>query len=107
MAVQAFDFKLTEGDLDFSTGDLTLTESSIEHLYALVNSVTNDYKLDSTFGVNLIQYLNSPLNSSVIELKRIIKSNMTYDGFSTDLLSVSGNLSMEELIINASGQRVK
>lgn len=107
MSIEAFDIKLLDGDLDFTTGDLAIEESSIEHLSAIMNSVTNDYKQDPQIGVNLQLFLNGPLNSSTIELKRIISDNMRRDGFRVDELRVSGDLSKNQLDIKTSGERIR
>ena len=106
--VIANDFKLTEdGEFDWTTGDFQIEESSMENLNALIESVTGEYINNPQIGVNLQQYLNSPLNNSTIQLQRIISQNMQLDGFSTNLLTVSGNISTSELDIQVSGERVR
>ncbi len=106
--VIANDFKLTEdGEFDWSTGDFEIVESSMEHLNALIESVTGEYINNPQIGVNLQQYLNSPLNNTTIQLQRIISQNMQLDGFSTNKLSLKGDLSRSQLDIEASGERVR
>ena len=101
------DFKLVDEDFDWSSGDFEVSESSMEHLSALMASVTGDYINLPSLGVNLQSYLNGPLNDSTIELQRVISNNMKLDGFSTNKLSIQGNLSSSELNIEASGERIR
>ena len=108
MAVEAFDYKLdTNGDFDFSGGDFNIEESSMEHLNAIVQSVTGDYVLEPQLGVNLQLYLNSPLSKSTAELQRVMSANLRLDGFSTNKFSVSGDLSKSELNIESSAVRIR
>jgi len=108
MAIQAYDFLLDdEFDFDWSSGDFEVIESSQEHLAAILDSVSNDYKQDPLIGVNLPSYVNGPLNSSVIDLKRIISDNMRRDGFKVTDLVVNGNLSLNQLNIQTSGERLR
>lgn len=107
MAVESNDFKLVDGDFDWSSGDFEVIESSVEHLAAIMESVTNDYKQDPQLGVNLNLYLNGPLNSSTIDLKRVISDNMVRDGFRVTDLNVKGDLSKNKLDIQSSGERLR
>ena len=99
------DFKLLDDDFDWSSGDFELQESSIEHLNALIASVSGEYINEPRLGVNLNSYLNSPLNQSTVQLQRIISTNMKLDGFSTSKLSITGDLSKSQLNIESSGER--
>ncbi len=108
MAIQAYDYKLdSDGDFDFTGGDFNIVESSVEHLNAIVLSVTGDYVLQPQLGVNLNRYINSPLNNSTIELQRIMSDNLKLDGFSTNKFTVSGDLSKDELNIDSSAIRIR
>ena len=102
------DFKLEDGDLDFTGGDLNITiDSSMEHLDALMQSVTGEYLENVEIGVNLQEYINSPLNHSVIELQRVISANMKADGFAVSNLKVNGNISENNLEIKTAGERTR
>jgi hypothetical protein len=101
------DFKITDEDFDWSSGDFQISESSMEHLNAIMASVTGDYINNPQLGVNLNTYVNSPLGNSTVELQRVISANMKLDGFSVSKLSIKGDLSSSKLNIETSGDRVR
>lgn len=101
------DFKITDEDFDWSSGDFVEVESSMEHLNALMESVTGDYINNTQLGVNLNEFSNSPLSNSTIELQRVVSQNMKLDGFSVSKLSVNGDISSSTLNIETSGDRVR
>lgn len=82
------DFKQTaEGDIDLSSGDLALVESTEQHQRDMLIAAQGWYKESPEIGVDSINFL---MDSTPDEYLRTIRKQSEKDGFRVDDIYVKG-----------------
>lgn len=107
--IESKDIKVDE-DGDFvisSDGDFIFEDERDELLYSLVDSVTGDYKLNPTIGINLKTYLNGAGSTALNDLKINLKQQMQNDNFDTSDLNVTFDRSNNKIDIKTNFIRIK
>lgn len=90
------DFKIDEnGDLDLNTGDLVLSESSLQHQADIIWAGKGWWHFSPTLGVGLQDWLNE--SGSSPSLVRVMRQELERDGMQVDSISISA----EGIKINA------
>ncbi len=75
----AYDILLDEdGDLLIVNGDFVIGESIDQEVGLILQSNKGEYKEFPTFGLNLIELINS--NTSEVELNQLLKIELKKDG---------------------------
>jgi hypothetical protein len=89
------DFKQTEaGDLDFSSGDLQIIESSSQHQRDILSARKGEFKHAPAVGVNIDDYLNEERPQS---LMREVRRQFSADGMRINSISFENG----QLLIDA------
>lgn len=74
------DFKLDNGILDISNGDLHLSGSDQQHISDLINSHMGWYREFPLIGASASDYINAP-SSDIPKLESAIKEALKSDGY--------------------------
>jgi hypothetical protein len=98
------DIILENFDLEFLNGDLVVGNSNLQIASLLFESFTNDWKNSPLSGLNLIEYINSNISSSVIS--NLVSGLMSADGFNIQDLLVSYSNNELDIKTNALRNRL-
>lgn len=87
------DIKHTDiGDIDLSSGDIQLEESTQRHQTDIIIATKGSYKEFPTVGVGLIDYVSDSENSDFL---RNIRKQLTADGMKVKSISMSDTINID------------
>ena len=89
MSIQHGDILLSDGKIVSRNGDLIHGDAQEQHLGALLDAHTGNFRRYPTLGANLDLDIDAPLNSRLIASK--IASVLFLDGWSVGRLNISTN----------------
>lgn len=81
------------GDIDFSKGDLTYSESTVQHQKDILVAAKGHYKGTPELGVDVLGYVN---DTEPENLYRAIRKEFTRDGMKVTKVSMDNTIAQYE-----------
>ena len=93
-------------DIQWVNGDIAFRDSYDENLEALIGSLQGEYKTDLNIGVNMQDYLNSPLNTTN-KLRLSVLNNLDIDGWEPTQFTFDQDIASSKLNININALKIR